>query len=339
LSRAPAVQRRPAAELSVIVPVLDEAAALPGLLRQLQAQRGLRLELLVVDGGSSDASVALAAAAGARVVQAPRGRARQLNAGAQAARSDWLLFLHADSGLADPQLLANARQALAASADQRLAGHFGLRFLRQRPGAERFYRFLEAKSRLNRPGTIHGDQGLLLRRRFFESLGGFDPRLPVMEDEDFAARVFAQGGWRLLPGELLTSARRFEQEGRARRYALMALMMAMWAAELPEFFEQARGIYRPPGAAVAPLPLAPYWQLARRLLRQQQPAQRRASCRRIGRLAAANAWQIPYALSGQNGAVLQRFEQWFTPLLKGRGAETLAGALVALAMRLPPDPT
>lgn len=319
------------------MPALDEAAVLPGLLQQLQAQRGLTLELIVVDGGSRDGTAELARAAGARVIASPRGRARQLNAGAAQARADWLLFLHADSRLEDPGLLAGALAALRAAGDERRAGHFALRFHDGEPRHARFYAFLEAKSRLNRPGSIHGDQGLLIHRRFFAELGGYDERWPIMEDEVLAARVFAAGGWRLLPGTLGTSARRFEREGVGPRYALMALMMALWAAGDVGFFEEAPGLYRPP-AEGQPLRLGPFWQLARRRLRALPPERRRAACRAIGRLAAGNAWQIPYFLSGQDPAWLAHHDRWLGPGLASRPVEALAGALAALVVWAPPAP-
>jgi len=233
-------------ELSVVVPTLDEAEALPELLAQLGQQAGIALEVIVADGGSRDATLEIAQAAGARVVHAPRGRGAQKNAGAAVARAAYLLFLHADSWLESPGLL---RDALAALRDDLAkhggdaAGHFPLRFARAERGHARFYRGLEEKTACNRPDTVNGDQGALLRTAHFHALGGFDEELPFLEDQRLAARIFARDRWIVLPGRLVTSARRFESEGHYRRYTLMAIMMGLHAAGLEVFFSRARGVY------------------------------------------------------------------------------------------------
>jgi rSAM/selenodomain-associated transferase 2 len=278
------------ATLSVIIPTLDEAGTLPALLADLHAQTGLVLQIIVADGGSRDGTPGLALAAGAQLQTSPRGRARQMNAGRRLATAAHLLFLHADSRLPDPQLLARALASLQACADPRVAGHFGLRFIRHQPGRERFYRFLEAKTRSQRPGTINGDQGLLLRASWFDQLGGFDESLPYLEDQHFAATVFRYGRWLLLPGELHTSARRFEQEGHGRRYALMGLMSAMHTLGLRAFFDAAPGIYVAQ-SETHELRLGPYLRLAARLI-----VTRPRCWWPLLRLGLANAWQLGLAL-------------------------------------------
>lgn len=323
--------------LSIVIPTLNEATALPALLRDLAAQRGIGAEVIVADGGSDDGTAQLAEQLGARLVRSARGRGRQMNAGAAAAGGELLLFLHADSALDTPTLLADAVAALQQANDPRAAGHFALRFARSQPGHEFFFRYLEGKTRLNRPGTINGDQGLLLSRRFFEELGGYDTCLPFLEDQDIAARIEAVGRWRLLPGTLQTSARRFEQEGHARRYALMALLMAMRAAAVEEFFRLASGIYAPQDEAERLL-VGPYRRLARDLLRGMEPQQRRAVLRRIGRLLGDNAWQLAYALDpqgGNDGRWLQRYDRHVAPRLAGAPAEILGAMAAAVALWMP----
>lgn len=276
--------------LSVVIPTLDEAATLPALLADLAAQTGVALDVIVADGGSQDATTALAAAAGARVQTGPRGRARQMNAGRRLAQAPYLLFLHADSRLPAPELLARALAALRAEDDPHLAGHFSLRFIRSQPGHERFYRFLEAKTRSQRPGTINGDQGLLLCADWFDQLGGFDESLPFLEDQRLAARIFEHGRWLLLPGELHTSARRFEQEGHGRRYALMGLMTTAHTLGLHTFFAAAPGIYVAQMQART-LRLGPYLRLAARLIAHQPRC-----WWPLLRLGLANTWQLGLAL-------------------------------------------
>jgi len=273
-----------APELSVVIPALDEVEALPRLIAQLRKQEGVELEVIVADGGSSDGSVAAARAAGAEVVCAPRGRGAQMNAGAERARAPDLLFLHADSELDAPTLLRDAlvsmravRAEAAREAPQQaaspgapseacwVAGHFPLRFVREREGHGWFFRHLQEKTATNRPDTINGDQGTLLAASYFRALGGFDERLPFLEDQRLAARIFATGRWILLPGRLSTSARRFETEGHTRRYTLMAIIMGMHAAGVDTFFERARSVYAAQ-AELDRLSVRPYLTVVRQIL-------------------------------------------------------------------------
>jgi len=160
----------------VIVPVLDERAALPALLDHVAALPG-DWEVVVADGGSTDGTCALAAAhpLAPRVVDAPRGRAVQQNAGAAAASGDVLVFLHADS-----RLPRGAHAALtAALADPRVVGgNFALRF----DGGGWFSRFLGAVyATQRRAGVFYGDSTIWVRPAVFAALGGF-PAVPIMDD-------------------------------------------------------------------------------------------------------------------------------------------------------------
>ena len=281
-------------ELSVIVPTLDEAETLPGLLVDLRGQQGVQLEVLVADGGSLDATSAVATAAGARVVDAPRGRGAQMNAAARLARGPMLLFLHADSRLPDPHLLAGALHALETAGREGtpVAGHFPLCFVRR---AERHclgYCYLEEKSTLNREQTINGDQGLLLAASFFARLGGFDERLPFLEDQRIAARIRSCGRWLTLPGRLHTSARRFEAEGFHRRYLLMGLIMTMHSLGREEFFTRAPQVYRVQ-RETGRLLLSPYFRLLRTLARHHWGLRGTgATVLRLGGYLRANLWQL-----------------------------------------------
>ena len=281
--------------LSVIVPVIDEAGALPGLLADIAAQRGLALEVVMVDGGSRDASPDIARAAGARVIESRPGRGAQMNAGAAAALGDWLCFLHADSRLTHPAQLADALARLEACDDQRVAGHFRLRFVRARAGRGLFYRYLEAKTATGRRHTINGDQGLMLRRAFFDALGGFDTRLPFLEDQRMAAAIRARGRWCLLEHPLATSARRFEVEGAFARYLLMALIMSMHLADVSLFFARAPRVYaRQP--ETGRLRLMPYFRLLRTLARDCGPRATGRVAWRVAGVAVSQSWQLFFAL-------------------------------------------
>jgi rSAM/selenodomain-associated transferase 2 len=281
-------------ELSVIIPALNEAAALPRLLEQLAQQQGVALEVIVADGGSTDGSAELARAAGAQVVVTARGRGTQMNAAAARASAEHLLFLHADSGLPSLALLKGALAALRAaeaSGGTRVAGHFPLRFARSQLGHDFFYRNMEEKTASNRRDTINGDQGALLSAAYFRELGGFDERLPFFEDQRLAARVFETGRWICLPGWLQTSARRFEAEGHYRRFTLMAIIMGMHASRADEFFRRAPKLYAAQGETGL-LRLGPYLALVREVLIDAGWAGALGIVYRVGRYVRSHSWQI-----------------------------------------------
>lgn len=325
-------------DLSIVIPTLNEAGTLPMLLGQLRRQQGVNCEIVVADGGSTDATLTLAQAAGARIVTAPRGRAAQMNAGAAVARGEHLLFLHADSGLPEPAHLREALATLreASAADGRCAGHFALRFTRRFADHGLFYRYLEEKTALNRPGTINGDQGLLLRADFFRELGGFDERLPFLEDARIADRIFERGRWLLLPGRLHTSARRFEAEGAYRRYTLMSLIMGLHAAGANEFFERAPSVYAAQ-SETGRLRLGPYLALARAVLREGGWRRGGAILLRAGRYTRQNSWQMFFwldvllrrALGSGRHPFLRFHDRVFRPLTNNVLADGLAALLIA----------
>ncbi len=321
-----------APQLTVVIPTLNEAEHLPPLLADLGQQLGLNLEIVVADGGSSDNTVALATGAGAAVVATARGRGRQMNAGASISTATTLLFLHADSRLADPWLLQRAVAAHAAArADGNcVAGHFALRFSHGSPQNAALYAWLASKSRSNRPYTINGDQGLLITRRDFDALGGYSTALSVLEDQDFAARVCRQGRWLLLPGELLTSARRFEVEGATARYQLMAIMMGLWSAGCDAFFQRAPQVYAQQSCAQR-LDLKPFVKLVAAVLREQGPAAV-VTLYRVGRFVRENVWQLFHYLDwrgNDDGRWLRRYDHWIAPLIAHPPGNAIA-ALVAV---------
>ena len=240
-------------ELSVIIPVLNETAALPELFATLSCQQVLDAEIIVCDGGSTDGTVELAVRLSeevpfpVRVMSAPPGRARQLNTGAAAARGDTLLFLHADSLFPDPLAFRKGLDALASAiavkGDETVAGHFALRFDRQEAVPSRGYYHFECKARLHRQGCTHGDQGFLLRHTFFNGIGPFEESLPMLAETHLAEAVRTRGEWLLLPAEVHTSARRFEAEGLRERQILNAIITNFAAAGWEPFFSELPGIY------------------------------------------------------------------------------------------------
>ncbi len=200
--------------LSIIMPALDEAAGIGAALAALAPLRARGVELIVVDGGSSDATPALAAAGADLVLSAERGRARQMNAGAARARGEALLFLHADTVLpqdADTLIL----QALAGSARW---GRFDVRI------EGRAWLLRVVASLMNRrsrwSGIATGDQAIFVRREAFEQVGGF-PDQPLMEDIELSRRLLAQSRPVCLRQRVTTSGRRWESRGVWRTILLM----------------------------------------------------------------------------------------------------------------------
>lgn len=242
--------------LRIVMPVLDEAATLPARLAPLQALRARGCEIVVVDGGSSDATRAVAAPLADEVRQAPRGRASQMNAGARGCRAGALLFLHADTGL-PPDADVLVAQAL----QQRAWGRFDVRIEGSHPMLAVIGTLMNWRSRLT--GMATGDQALFVRRRVFERLGGFAP-LPLMEDLELSHRLKAISAPACLRARVTTSGRRWEQHGLWRTVMLMWRLRAAWALGADPHALALRYGYRPrAGAAVAVLAKAPVAGLAK----------------------------------------------------------------------------
>lgn len=209
-------------DLSIIVPVLNEAAGLPGLLGELASWRDRGDEVLVVDGGSDDDSVAVAGPLCDRVIAAPRGRAAQMNAGAAQACGALLWFVHADS-----RVDAAARDAMLAAPAW---GRFDVRI--DHPA--RAFRIIEylmnLRSRLT--GIATGDQGIFVRRELFTEVGGY-AALALMEDIDLSHRLRRRSAPACLGPHITTSARRWQRRGIARTVLLMWWLRLAWACGVP----------------------------------------------------------------------------------------------------------
>ena len=221
--------------VSIVVPLLDEAAALPGLLDHLGELHG-RLEVVVADGGSTDGSVDLARAHPLRPqIVVARGRANQLNAGADAARGDALVFLHADTRLpydAYESVCRTLREFDVAG------GNFALRF----GGDDRFSRLLGAWYAVQRRlGVYYGDSAIWVRRGAFDALGGYRD-LAIMDDYDFVRRLERRGRTACLPGPAVTSARRWQRIGLSRTIFSWVVIRWMYLAGVPA--ARLAGLYR-----------------------------------------------------------------------------------------------
>lgn len=341
--------------LSVIVPVLNEQETLPELLRNLAAQAGVNFETIICDGGSDDGTRQVAAALAkalplrTSVIAAPPGRARQLNAGVAASRAPLLLFLHADSHFPDCHALERAILLMETRCRQagndRSAGRFRLVFRQSSQQAVRAFAFYEAKARLNRPGCIHGDQGFMLFRTFFDTIGPFPTGPPMLAETRLADRILDEGEWLLFTDEIQTSARRFETEGLRERQTINALITGAAAARWDRFFAEVPQLYRQQ-AQSGRLQLGPILARIDGLLGELPPTERRLLWRSIGAHVRDNAWQIPFFLDVRRSVhrdpadrnpvapLLTAFERWLAPLLSGSAGAGLAALLTRLWFRL-----
>ncbi|MBO0859507.1 MAG: TIGR04283 family arsenosugar biosynthesis glycosyltransferase [Chloracidobacterium sp.] len=220
--------------VSIIVPTLNEETTIPELAASLGRLRG-DFEIIICDGGSSDATVEMARQNGLRVIDAPRGRGPQMNAGARLARGETLLFLHADTRLPE-----NALEFISnAIADERVCGgNFSLIF----GGDTREARMLtRIYSLLRLGGILYGDSAIFARRNVFDRLGGYR-EYPIFEDYDLYRRMRRMGRFVRLNACASTSSRRFE--GRfIRTFALWTLMQILyWLGVSPNILNR---LYKP----------------------------------------------------------------------------------------------
>ncbi|OII65582.1 hypothetical protein BJP40_01490 [Streptomyces sp. CC53] len=208
--------------VSIIVPVLNEEATIHSAVSRLRRDFP-DCELIVVDGGSTDATVELASLH-ATVVSSERGRARQMNEGARHATGDILWFVHADTAV-DPDALDQIRAAFADPAV--VGGGLTIRFDRRTPGLN--YLAWTSNARARRLHHIFGDQAMFVRRTAFDTLGGF-PDLAIMEDLEMSRRLHRHGRLRLLPATSTASSRRLVAHGTWRMIAFMQYLKLLYFA-------------------------------------------------------------------------------------------------------------
>ncbi len=235
-----------AVAISIVIPVLNEqdriCASIAGI-RRLDG--GGDCEIIVVDGDDNGATLAAIEDDGVIKVTADRGRSRQMNAGAALAHGDVIVFLHADTVLPDT---AFSDIAAALHDPSLVGGAFAHRF-----DSRRFiYRLMSAAisiaTRLSR--LPYGDQGVFIRRNYFEAIGGFAP-IEIMEDQELARRIRRRGGrMRVLKSRAHTSCRRLEEEGIVRRVLKNWFMTALYAAGISP--QRLIRFYRPHGDSGTP---------------------------------------------------------------------------------------
>lgn len=209
-------------DLAVIIPTLNAASGLDATIAALGPVR----RLLVVDGGSTDATLDLAARLGAGTLRAPKGRGQQLGAGIAAAGAGWMLLLHADT-----RLEPGWREAARTHMDQDVmrAGYFRFGLDSAAPQARRLERAVAWRCRTL--GLPYGDQALLVHAELLKAVGGMRP-LPLMEDVDLVRRI-GRHRLRALAPRAITSARKWERDGWHRRSARNLMCLTLWFLGVP----------------------------------------------------------------------------------------------------------
>ncbi|MCK0146350.1 TIGR04283 family arsenosugar biosynthesis glycosyltransferase [Arenibacter sp. F26102] len=197
-------------DISIIIPVLNESEHISTLLDHLSvnSSSGNIKEVIVVDGGSTDDTIAMARAKGAIVISSEKGRAKQMNLGARVASGSLLYFLHADTY--PPKnfdlYIINAYNNNITS------GCFRMRF----NTSKKFLQFFAWFSRINHKLCRGGDQSLFILKELFQKSGGFNENYIIYEDTEFIGRLYKISNFKVLPQNVITSARKYEQHGSFR---------------------------------------------------------------------------------------------------------------------------
>ncbi|MBL4756608.1 MAG: TIGR04283 family arsenosugar biosynthesis glycosyltransferase [Rhizobiales bacterium] len=214
--------------ISIVIPTLNAADGLPATLEALvQASvEGLVGEVIISDGGSSDATEAIAEAAGCKWVSGIPGRGQQLAAGAKAASKPWLLFLHADTIL-DDTWISDARQHMALMPGK--AASFKFTMASPRTRARIIEKLVDLRCRIF--ALPYGDQGLLIEKHLYDSLGGYK-QMALMEDVEFVRRI-GRRRLRHLRARATSSAIRYERDGYFRRSLKNIFCVSLYFARVP----------------------------------------------------------------------------------------------------------
>lgn len=216
-------------QISIIIPVLNEEHCLATILKFLKENSNPSnlKEILIVDGGSYDATMEIASQLGAKVIQAPKGRAKQMNLGTKAAKGEILYFLHVDT--LPPKNFDES--ILSAVQTGSKAGCFRMRF----DSPSRFLAFFAWFTKLNFKVCRGGDQSLFITKILFQKTGGFNENYMVYEDNEFTDRLYNFIDFKILPRHVITSARRYEERGKvALQYHFGVIHLKNYLGASPE---------------------------------------------------------------------------------------------------------
>jgi rSAM/selenodomain-associated transferase 2 len=208
--------------LTIVLPVLNEAAIIVATLQALAPLRARGAEIIVADGGSRDGTARLAEPLATRVITVRHGRGAAMNAGAALGAGDALVFLHADTVLPD-----GADRLIGAALNRRAWGRFDLRIAGRHPFLAVVARMINLRSRLT--GVATGDQAIFVSRAAFEKVGGF-PELPLMEDIALSRRLKRLCRPACITTPVVTSGRRWERNG------VLRTILLMWRLRLAYYF-------------------------------------------------------------------------------------------------------
>jgi rSAM/selenodomain-associated transferase 2 len=194
-------------KISIIIPVLNEEQYIKNVLTSIETNAISECirEILVIDGGSTDSTVAVAQSLGATVISSERGRAKQMNLGAQLATGELLYFLHVDT--VPPKGFDS--QISAAFLNGNEAGCFRLQFDSNHP----VLRFFAWCTRINHKLCRGGDQSLFISKKLFHKVGNFNAAYTIYEDNEFIGRIYKLADFTILPNTVKTSARRYQNKG------------------------------------------------------------------------------------------------------------------------------
>jgi len=213
--------------ISIVIPALNEASALPGTLRHLFSLQG-NFEAILVDGGSADATLTIAKSwPQLKVLSSAPGRAVQMNTGAAAATGDTLLFLHADTLLPRSALLTIENKA---EKNESLWGGFHHQFSGDAIGLQLISALHNKRCGLT--GVFYGDQAMFVRRSLFETLGGF-PATDVLEDIMLSESLLKKAAPEFLTDRVVTDSRKFEQMGTVRSFGRCLIILISYELRLP----------------------------------------------------------------------------------------------------------
>lgn len=225
--------------ISIIIPVLNEATLIADTLLSLQPLRAAGHELIVVDGGSTDASVILSQPLADQVISSPRSRSQQMNGGAKSANGEILLFLHADTFLTNG---ADRMIIQGMNGKKKVWGRFDVKLAGKHPLLRIIELLMNLRSRLS--GIATGDQGIFVRRELFERVGGF-PDIDLMEDIALSKILKKYDLPLCLWQRVITSSRHWEKKG------ILQTVLLMWFLRFAYFYKvdprQLAKLYYPSG--------------------------------------------------------------------------------------------